>query len=81
MAKNDNGGGSNYNSKFIPSQKRIDGKGTSGKLKAKNRGNTMATFDTPAHGMKWGTQGQNTDAPAPKKVPNAYQSKKIKIKY
>jgi hypothetical protein len=82
MAKKSNGG-SNYNSKFVPSQKTIDGQGTNGKLKAKNRGNTMATFNMPAHGMKFNSQQQaDYDSyPKPKKVPNKYQSKKINIKY
>ena len=72
---------SNYNSKFLASQKRIDGQGTKGKLKGKGKGNTMAQFDIPAQGMEWNTQGQKPDHPPLKKVPNRYQSKKINIKY
>ena len=83
MAKGKKSAGSNYNSKFLPSQALIDGKGTKGKLKLKNRGNTMATFNMPAQGMKFNTQQQAdyNAYPKPKKVPNKYQSKKINIKY
>lgn len=49
-----------FNSKFIPSQKKIDGQGTSGKLKVsgKAKGQTFATFDMPSTGVELNTQGQ-----------------------
>ena len=72
---------SNYNSKFVPSQKKIDGQGLKGKLKGKNKGNNMATWDMPAQGRNDNSQGQKADYPPIKKVPNKYQSKKITIKY
>lgn len=47
------------NSKFLPSQRKIDGAGESGKLflKGKDKGHAAA-FDMPSHGVQFGTQMQ-----------------------
>lgn len=47
-----------FNSKFIASQQKIDGQGKKGKLMGKGKGNTMASFDMPAHGTFLDTQDQ-----------------------
>ena len=81
MARPKESNPSNFNSKFLASQKTLDGQGTAGKLKMKGKGNTIASFDIPAHGRNDNSQGQSPDHPPLKKVANRFQSKKITFKY